>query len=86
MVPGGRSRLYFSYPPRTAEADLPVTPRYWGNNLGVRPPKLRLEQAGLKEGGLVGFVVEDGHLAIRPKKHPTPAAFLAQCNTSGPEH
>jgi antitoxin MazE len=47
---------------------VPVTLHRWGNSVGLRVPKPRLEQLGLGKGSKVDVKVENGCLIIGPER------------------
>lgn len=40
----------------------------WGNSLGIRIPKALAIQAGIEEGAMIEFEIEDGKLIIKRKQ------------------
>ncbi|HEY7578555.1 MAG TPA: AbrB/MazE/SpoVT family DNA-binding domain-containing protein [Acetobacteraceae bacterium] len=65
---------------------MPVTLHRWGNSVGLRVPKPRLEQLGLGKGSKVDVKVENGCLIIGPerKRRLTMAELLEGCSPDDP--
>ncbi len=60
------------------EFAMSVTLQKWGNSVGVRLPKMMLEQVGLTEGSQIDVLVEGDHLIIRRQRLRL-ADLLAAC-------